>query len=387
MNKIKLIKTNLLYGIFFFIFFLPVGCTGISTESVMMKDLKDVKMTSLELRIHLNEFSRFFSGTIEEAADKIISETNSDLVKHNALEWKINIIPRAMESLVILDPVAAGIDIFALCIQMNHFFTDGNGKDLFGDQQYIAVKASGDILNEARSLSDAFRSPAYRKETEQQLQDWARDNPIENLNFNRRSTLGVLAKALGSQSYNLGETVGTMAEGIADIRRQLTVYTALVPKYVKWQIQSSAYKLLTDSLTEKSFNYMERIVRSTEEITSIVKESPELLRDIQLSTYAEINKQLIITLNSIKEERKIILAYVDSERVASLENINKQRMASFDRLEKLSKGTIIQSSIVADNIVDKIFIRLLILSVVFFIGLIIFFRIWKTKPDSGLLKK
>lgn len=387
MNKIILNKTNLLYAISLFIFLIPVGCTGVSTESNMMKDLEGVKMTSVELRILLNEFGKFFSETTEEAADEIINKTNDAQIRNNALQWKINVIPKAMESLVILDPVAAGIDLYALSIQMNQFFTIGKGKELFGNQQFIAIRASDNILDEIRDLTDRFRSPQNRIKTEQQLQEWAKENPIENISFNRRSTLEVLAKALGSQSYNLGETVGSMAEGVYDIRRQMAIYTAFVPKYIKWQMQLSAYELLTDSLANKSFNYMDRIVRSTEDITTVLKESPDLLREIQFSTYAELNKQLLLTLNTLKEERKIIFSYVDSERIATLEDINKQRLASFDKLENITKGTIIQSSLIADDIVDKIFIRLLILSLILVIGLIIFGRIWKAKIDSGSLKR
>lgn len=386
MNKIKLSRTKFLWVFSFFVFFLPIGCTGVSTESGMMKDLEGVKLTYVELRILLNQFGIFFSETTEEAADEIMSKTNNALIKSNALQWKINVIPKAMGSLVILDPVAAGIDLYALSIQMNNFFTIGNGKELFGNQQSVAIRASENILKEIRSLTDSFRSPENRIKTEQQLQEWARENPIENISFNRRSTLEVLAKALGSQSYTLGETVGTMAEGVYDIRRQMAIYTAFLPKYMKWQVQLSAYEFLSDSLAERSFNYLDRIVRSTEEITSTVKESPDLLREIQLSTYAEINKQLLITLNTIKEERKLILSYVDSARIVSLENINKQRLESFDKVEKITKGAIIQSSLIADDIVDKIFIRLLILVLLFIIGIFIFGRVWKTKIDSGSLK-
>ena len=379
MEKVNLVKIKYIAGLFLPLFFFIVGCTGISTESNMMKDLEGVNMTSIELGIHLNEFGRYFAGTVEEAADEIISKTKNNSVKQNALQWKINIIPQALESLVILDPVAAGIDLYALSIQMNHFFTMGNGKDLFGEQQNIAIKASENILREMRLISDEFRSPAMREKTEQTLQNWTAENPIENINFNRRSTFGVLAKALGSQNYNLGETVGSIAEGVYDIRRQITIYTDFVPKQVKWQLQLSAYQLVTDSLVEKSFNNFDRIIRSIERITSVAEETPELIKEIQLSTLKEINKQLIITLNILSNEREIILTSLTSERIAVLENIDKQRIASFDNLEQLTNGAINKSSVFASDIIDKIFIMVLILLVIVFVGLIFFVRVWRIK--------
>ena len=138
-------------------FYFLSGCTAVSSESTLMKGMEGVKMTSIELRIRLNEFGKFFAGTVEEAADEIISGTDNTEIKKNALEWKINVIPKALESLVILDPVAAGTDVYALCLQMDYFFRLGKGKDLFGEQQRVAIKASDEILKEMRVLANDFR--------------------------------------------------------------------------------------------------------------------------------------------------------------------------------------------------------------------------------------
>jgi len=234
------------------------GCTAVSTESTLMKDLEGVKMTATELRIRLNEFGKYFAGTIEETADEIIQNTNNVEVKRNALEWKINIIPRALESLVIIDPVAAGTDIYALCLQMEHFFRLGNGKNLFKEQQPLAIDASEDILKEIRKVADDFRDYEDRAEIERLLAIWVIQNPIKNLRFNRKSTLDLMAAALGSEEYSLGSTVGSMAEGIHDLRRQITIYTDFLPKHVKWQLEYELYSLMGDSTFENTFNNIAR---------------------------------------------------------------------------------------------------------------------------------
>ena len=110
-------------------------------------------------------------------------------IKRNALEWKINVIPRALESLVIMDPVAAGIDFYALCLQMDHFFRLGNGKDLFGEQQQLAINASEDILKEFRDLANDFRDYKNRGEIERFLAVWVIQNPIKNLYYRVRTEI------------------------------------------------------------------------------------------------------------------------------------------------------------------------------------------------------
>jgi len=349
-------------------FYFLYGCTAVSSESTLMKDLEGVKMTSIELRIRLNEFGKFFAGTVEEAADEIISGTDNTEIKKNALEWKINVIPKALESLVILDPVAAGTDAYALCLQMDYFFRLGKGKDLFGEQQRVAIKASDEILKEMRILANDFRDYKDREEVERLLAVWVVKNQVENLKFNRKSTLDVMAAALGSEEYGLGSTVGSIAEGVHDIRRQITIYTDFLPKHVKWQMEYELYNLMGDSTFEKTFNNIDRVVYSTERITKVLEESPELLKDLQKSTLAEVNRQLLITLSTLANERAIVLEALTAERIAIMQEIYQQRIETLDRIDTLAQSTINQSTLFASDVIDKIFWRVLIILALVFVG-------------------
>jgi hypothetical protein len=342
-----------------------------------MKDLEGAKMTSIELRIRLNEFGKYFAGTVEEAADEIIENTNNVEVKRNALEWKINVIPRALESLVILDPVAAGTDIYALCLQMNHFFRLGKGKDLFIEQQPVAINASEDILIEFRKLADDFRDYKDRDEIERLLAVWVIQNPIKNLRFNRKSTLDLMAKALGSEEYGLGSSVGSMVEGIHDIRRQITVYTDFLPKHVKWQMEYELYNLMGDSTFTNTLNNLDRIVYSTERITNVIEESPELIKDLQGSIFSELNKQLLVTLSTVQNERAIVLEALTAERIAIMQEIYQQRVETLDRIDTLAQSTINQSTLFASDVIDKIFWRVLIILLIVFVGGIVAIKFYK----------
>ncbi|MBT8379026.1 MAG: hypothetical protein KJN64_07340 [Ignavibacteria bacterium] len=344
-----------------------------------MKDLEGVKMTSTELRIRLNEFGKYFAGTIEETADEIIKGTDNVEVKRNALEWKINVIPQALASLVIMDPVAAGTDFYALCLQMDHFFRLGNGKNLFEEQQQLALNATEDILNEFRKVADDFRDYKDRDEIERFLAVWVIQNPIKNLKFNRKSTLDLMAQALGSEEYGLGSTVGSMAEGIHDLRRQVTIYTDFLPKHVKWQLEYELYNLMGDSTFENTFNNIDRVVYSTERITKVLEESPELLKELQKSTMAEVNKQLLITLSTLANERAIVLDAITAERVAIMQDIYQQRIETLDRIDTLAQSTINQSTLFAGDVIDKIFWRLLIVLGIVFIGGIIAIKLYRRK--------
>lgn len=354
-------------------------CTTTSTESGMMEKVEGVNMTRTELSIRLNEFGKYFAGKVEEASDEIIKKSDDRKIKMNALEWKINVIPRAFESLVIIDPLAAGIDMTALCVQMEEFFTTGYGKDLFGDYQYIAIEASEEIRNEIEKIGDDLTSREFRQESINQIDEWVKANPIKSLQFNRRSTFEVMAKTLGEQNYTLGETVGSIAEGVYDIRKQITTYTDFMPKSIKWQAQLTSYELLGDSTVEKTFGNFDRIVNATERITKVVEETPSLVENVQQSSFEEINRQLSFTLSTLVNERKILVEKIMDERMIVLKDLYQQRIETLERIDKLANKTINQSSLIATDLIDKIFLRLVILLAVAYIVGIVTLKLMRKK--------
>ena len=355
------------------------GCTTTSTESGMMEKVEGVNMTRTEFSIRLNEFGKYFAGKIEEAADEIINKSNDRQIKMNALEWKINVIPKAFESLVIIDPLAAGVDLTALCLQMEEFFTTGYGKNLFGEYQYIAINASKEIMKEVEKIGDEFSSNENRSKMRNQITEWVKANPIKSLQFNRRSTFEVMAKTLGEQNYSLGESVGSIAEGVYDIRKQITTYTDFMPRTVKWQAQLTSYELLGDSTVEKSLDNFDRIVNSTERITKVVEETPSLLEDIQQSSFEEINKQLVYTLSTLINERKILVDKIMDERMIVLKDLYQQRIETLERIDKLADNSLNQSSLIATDLIDKIFLRLFILLVIIYIVGIVTIKLMRKK--------
>jgi len=339
-------------------------------------------MTTTELSIRINEFEKYFMSRVEEACDEIISETDDRQIKMNALEWKINIFPRMMESSVILDPRAVGIDLYALSGQMLNFFKTGKGKDLFGKYQYIAIDACEDIMLEVYRISNDYRELKYREQGTKELNKWIEENPIENLKFHRRSTYEVLAKVLGTQDYDISSSVGSLTEAVHDIRKQISVYTTMLPKQAKWEAQLISYEVFGDSTFEKSFNNFDKLINDLDRISETIDDTPELLQEMQKSSFEELHKELLITLSTLKEERSIILDEINTERINVMKDIYQQRIETLDRIDKLAERTINQSSIVAEDLVDKIFIRLLVLLAVILIGGLIAFRLVKKSKLS-----
>jgi hypothetical protein len=352
------------------------GCLSAPTETALMKEA-GVIVSITEYKIRLREFGYRFTGRVELSADEIISRTSDNEIKKQALLWKIYAIPAMIRSLSINDPFAAGIDSWILSVQMLQYFEDGYGKDLFGEYQDIAITASKLIVSDIENVARQMKREGDISRTQKTTRDWTKKHPLKNNKFLRVSALDTVAHIIGSESYSLGGTVEGISISVYELKDQVTLYTNYLPKQIKWQAQYELYNFLGDSLIEKSVSKIDRVVLSTERISKTIEKSPELVKEIQLSTFVEMDKQRLETLNMISQERIAILEAVTMERIAIIEQIHNERTESLDRIEEITNKTINQSSLFAADIIDKIFWRVLIILAVVFIGGLVTIRLYK----------
>jgi hypothetical protein len=266
------------------------------------------------------------------------------------------------------DPLAAGIDSWILSVQMVQYFEDGYGKDFFGEYQDIAINASRLIVNDVENLARGLKGTDDISRGQKITEDWTKNNPIKNNKFLRLSAMDSVASMIGSEDINLGSTAENIAISIDELKNQVTLYTNYLPKQIKWQAEYELYNLVGDSLIDKSLNNIDRVVLSTERISKMIEESPELIKEIQLSTLVEMDKQRLETLEMISQERIAILEAVTMERIAIMNEINRERSETLDRLDEITEKTFNRSTIFASDTIDKLFWRVLIILAVVFAG-------------------
>jgi hypothetical protein len=122
------------------------GCsTKGPRQTPIMRQVGGVEVSSNELRVFIRDTSDRFAGVIEVSADEIIAGTDDPQVRYNALIWKSRAIPVGFDAVFQSDPLVAVLDSWAFAEQLRQYFTTGAGKDLFGDQQPIAIRAT-DLL-------------------------------------------------------------------------------------------------------------------------------------------------------------------------------------------------------------------------------------------------
>lgn len=354
-----------------------LGCGSVSRESVLMQNIEDAKMNSMELGIRINEAGSRYSLEIENSADKIIAATKDAGIKKNALLWKLYGIPALLKSVSIQDPLASGTDIYVLIAQMRQFFESGNGKDLFGKHQQIAVDAVKRMEKEFFDIATEFRDSAVT--TKSNIDEWVKNHHIEDIRFNRISTVTVSAKELSQKKSGLTSSVGDMVTSINNLQDKLTLYADFIPKQARWQAEYMMYELIPDSLKGDVFGKINSLTGSIESIGGFIENSPGLISSVRQKIMQDINVQRIATLELLKEERKTILEAVTSERINTLNEINRQRVETLNDINKLAGNTVTSSGMMLVDVADKILIRLVILLFITFILGLVFLRFAKSR--------
>ena len=363
--------------ILLFILINIVGCGSVSRESVLMQNIEDAKMNSMELGIRINEAGSRYSLEIENSADKIMAATKDAGIKKNALLWKLYGIPALLKSVSIQDPLASGTDIYVLIAQMRQFFENGNGKDLFGKHQQIAVDAVKRMEKEFFNIASEFRDSAVT--TKSNIDEWVKNHHIEDIRFNRISTVTAAAKELSQKKSGLTSSVGDMVTSINNLQDKLTLYADFIPKQARWQAEYMMYEFIPDSLKGDVFGKINSLTGSIESIGGFIENSPGLISSVRQKIMQDINIQRIATLELLQEERKTILEAVTSERIKTLNEINRQRVETLNGMNKLAGNTVTSSGIMLIDVADKILIRLVILLFITFILGLVFMRFAKSR--------
>jgi len=367
----KIVAKRLLFILFIFLFTIFLNsCKSVEPQTAMQNKLERLTYSSEELRLQINNFAIRYTGIIEEAADKIISQTNDPQIKQNALLWKINSIPAISEAIFLVEPYAALIDTWAFCLQTIHYFEEGKGKDLFGDYQSIAVTTSYKVENEIRLIIKKGVVDEDLSYAESHMLPWVKENPIENLGFTRQSTINMTAKYIADRDRNLVASVGSMETTLNDLSMRLNIYYDQLPKLATWRAEYLANKVMSDERIDSLNNNFDSITKSIERITLVTENGEMIIDNALLKTFQQIEILRLKIKEDIQYERELLLSVLANERDIVFTEINRERLETLEQLEDLSVNLMNEASLKADDSIDHFFIRLLeLLALVYLVGL------------------
>jgi hypothetical protein len=340
---------------------ISLGCAGnMPTQTRLMKQVGGIELTSSELHDLTYEYSKFFALEVESAADRIREESDDDEVRYNALLWKSYGIPAMQRAALQRDPLAAMIDLWALNLQMRNYFTDGTGRDLFAEQQPIALETCDEldrvlmvIVRWAQPVRDSTRQDSV-------FAAFARANPMDNPLFTRASTRPLLIDMTSQEIKGGLGGVAQMSQSVAAINDRLEVYTESLPKQIRWQTEM----VLEDYVRKEQ---IPRLMNSVASIDSSAISIAGFLGGVE----DIIARERALVLEEVNRSLEGAYAVIDQERAAVIEDVDRQREIILADVSVLASEKLDHATGNVNELVDRIFAKLVVLLAGFVISILV----------------
>jgi len=326
---------------------------------------ENIEISQLELRATMSDFFYRFARTITESSDSIIRLSTDYAVDNAALSWKMNAIPVATGAVYNSDAFIGYIDMAVFIYQMKIFFESGAGKELFGNQQGIALRALDLLWEDLLDIGRDMVPDNDITDGTKAVTDFAEQHPISSLYFVRQSTIPLMTRIKSVEKVSFKELAVGMSESIDELSSQINAYMEVLPKQVRWESEYLINNILINPELNGRFDSLTQLLERT---VVFAEASPDLIDSQRNAAFEAIRQERMAILEEIRDERAIILAELS-------EQITEQREASFQELNNLTNSTFNN----LDELVDKLFWRAFFLisfmMILVFIGIILYKKI------------
>jgi hypothetical protein len=328
-----------------------VGCAGAPPKKTgLMEDL-EIDATRRELQILMYAWGDYASGQIELAADRIFEESSDLEVRQNAILWKLNAIPQLLKSGFANDPSAGLIGSWLFAIQMNNYFETGNGKDVFGPQQPIAVETSRFLLDRIVELVHTGVDSNAVDIGSDKLNRWAEEYPIRNQLFVREQFAPHIAKELAGDVVGGLSAAGAMHQSMLALTDRANIMTEQMPRMVQWQSQllMAQGESIVEAHLDSAYSNLQPF------LDYMSSERRAFTEDISHERTAILNGiagERLAVLQALADERSEVLRTIAVERNITLEEINKLTLEAVHEI-------VGKSDAIAQSSIDRVFRRTL----------------------------
>ncbi len=299
-----------------------------------------------------------------------MEETNDSLIHERALLWKMEAISEVHRAAFRTDPLAGLLDTAVLCGQMRDYFRDGDGADLFGAWQPIAIEAADTLHQEVWRLGESLSlsgDPAVARQT---VDDYVAANPIEGQLFLRESVEPLLMQVIDRRKAGASATLGSLNELTDDLSKRLTIYAQHLPREARWQAEYAALRLARSPEVEEARTALESAARSHELFANsvaaaleLVQEEREiLLHELELLSSRridDVDRQRQETLAMLQSEREEVMRVLLTQTQEALATLRQERELTLSEVERMLEGTVSGSFDRVDDLADRLMVRIL----------------------------
>lgn len=237
----------------------------------------------------LTNLVEYAEHEIAATADKIQASTEDRNVQRVALLWKLNFTERSNRSLAKRQPLPLLTDFWAFTIRQTNYLTNGEGKELFGDQQLLAVETAVSLQSKAETLARNYLPGDTLPDAVRRLESFARDNPIHGVfEFqlaeafsSGQEVQGLLSKIIGVP-WQLTKSGREALDPTSNLARSVERFTELMedyPSMVRWQTQLLWYDIQNSPSMRTTVSSIENLSESSVRLAAVAETLPQQVRE------------------------------------------------------------------------------------------------------------
>lgn len=308
---------------------LSIVLSGCSLLEVKL-DTQTTPLTQQELnaRIMTREYAKMFFMRVEDSADLIAQSYPADDTLHQSyvLLWKIHAEQGLQQAAYQTSPMSALIDSWLFTAQMNQFYRQGDGADLFATDD--AVDTARFLDQEAEKLAKGVLSSSDFKNSKVFVAQFAASHPFKDLTFRSTPAYREWLSYLGKDESQIVQSLGTMPEAMSDASDRLSLMADQTPKLMSWKAELVA---LNSSLTGEDLSMtLESLRQTSASMQDFIENNPEYMQTLASIMSTEMQP----LLNDLSDKTDQKLAMLTEERVALEKMVTREREALVEMIAK-----------------------------------------------------
>lgn len=328
-------------------------------------------LTVSQLRAMDYEYASHFAQFVAASVLDMVEASESARVIDHAYHWRMWAAAQARAASFDQDPFAGMLELWVLAAQQHFHFTEGQGKDAFGEQQAIAIQTSKKLEDDIRELASAATTEKTFGQLTAVIEDWVDVNPIQGRLFVRPTARADLASLVPEEKQGGLKAVGSIEETFRDLNDRITILTVQMPTEARWQAEYLAQALFEERFNEPA----ETMVDAVNEITGFMGEFEGILAAQTSALLAGIGAERTAIFDAVEAERQEILGTIDEETDAVLNAVDQRLVSATTELDNVGKG-----------LIDHFFMRLIevlaVMGVVTFLTVLLVLAVLRKRRNS-----
>ena len=265
------------------------GCSaGRPLIPLFGRTARNERISAEELEGYLATYSSIFQGTVTVAADTIRANTRDPEVRRRTLLWKLRVTPLAYQTALLPDPLQAYVLLFTLASSQETYLSTGDGAQLFGKDQEIAINAARELREGIEEIGARFLSQAELARITQQVEDFSRMHPMRGefvvdtvQNYTEATRVGNPFSwfvGVPLSPFKALQGVDAGAQAIRDFNQTALRFTqviAALPTFLRWNLELLAFDLETHRTVESGLEAFQSLAQSAQQLSAAASSMPQ----------------------------------------------------------------------------------------------------------------